>query len=163
VRGLPRGQEEAIIEAVQRALALPLERCPEPETRDSDPPNIVLLGNLLSVVLNDYAGRNRLAANLVASGADLKALARSRAYGEPLPDIPLCRGWRARAVLPELLALLSGETAIRVADPKAADPLELIELEPEDAEEDRSAAELTEIEPVTEPLPPSAPPDGTLE
>ncbi len=156
VRGLPRGQEEAIIEAVHRAMALPMERCPEPETRDNDPPNIVLLGNLLSVVLNDFAGRNRLAGNLVASGSDLKAVVRSRAYGEPLPDVSLCRGWRAKAVLPELLALLAGDTAIRVADPKALDPLELIELEPEDEDEDAGEGE-------EEPLPPSAPSDGTLE
>ena len=125
VRGLPRGQEEAIIEAIHRAKALPLEKCPEPEVRDSDPPNIVLLGNLLAVVLNDFAGRNRLAGNLVASGSDLKALARSRAYGEDLPDVPLCRGWRAKAgsTCRSCLRCLSGDTAIRVADVKAADPL----------------------------------------
>jgi ribonuclease D len=156
VRGLPRGQEEAIIEAVRRAQALPADGCPEPEARDNDPPNVVLLGNLLNVVLNDFAGRSRLAANLVASGSDLKAVVRSRVADEPLPDVPLCRGWRARHVLPELLALLRGETAIRVANPKAPDPLELVELEPEEAElldadeaEDRAdAAEPTEIEPV---------------
>ncbi len=135
VRGLPRGQEEAILEAIRRAKALPTEECPEPETRDNDTSNVVLLGNLLNVVLADFAGRNRLAANLVSSGADLKAIVRSRAAGEPLPDVALCRGWRAKAVLPELLAILSGDTAIRVADPKAAEPLELVELEPEDEEE----------------------------
>ncbi len=135
VRGLPRGQEEAILEAIRRAKALPTEECPEPETRDNDTSNVVLLGNLLNVVLADFAGRNRLAANLVSSGADLKTIVRSRAAGEPLPDVALCRGWRAKAVLPELLAILSGDTAIRVADPKAAEPLELVELEPEDEEE----------------------------
>ncbi len=132
VRGLPRGQEDAIIEAVRRAKALPIELCPEPEARDNDTSNILLLGNLLNVVLSDFCGRNRLAANLVSSGSDLKAIVRIRVYGEPLPDVPLCRGWRAKAVLPELLGILSGETAIRVADLKANDPLELIELEPED-------------------------------
>jgi ribonuclease D len=150
VRGLPRGQEETIVEAVRRALALPADRCPEPETRDNDPPNVVLLGSLLGVVLNDFAGRNRLAANLVASGADLKALVRSRVAGEPLPDVPVCRGWRAKYVLPELLALLSGETAIRVADFKALDPLELVELEPEDDdpanEGDAAAPRPSEVE-----------------
>ncbi len=135
VRGLPRGQEDAILAAVQRAKAIPLDQCPQLETRDNDPPNIVLLGSLLNVVLNDFAGRNRLAANLIASGSDLKALARSQAYGEERPDVPLCRGWRAKFVLPELLALLSGDTAIRVANPSAPDPLELVELEPDEDEE----------------------------
>jgi ribonuclease D len=124
LRGIPRNQEEPILEAVRRAKALPPNECPEPETRESEPPNVVLLANLLGVVLNDFCGRHKLAANLVASGADLKAVVRSRTFDEPLADIPLSRGWRARAVLPELLALLTGETAIRVADAKAADPLE---------------------------------------
>lgn len=135
VRGLPRGQEEPILEAIRRAKALELDECPEPETRDNDSANIVLLGSLLNVVLSDFAGRNRLAANLVSSGADLKAVVRATVEGTDLPDIPLTRGWRAKFVLPELRAILSGETAIRVANPKAADPLELVELEPEDEEE----------------------------
>jgi ribonuclease D len=134
LRGLPRGQEEAILEAVRRAEALPPDQCPEPEARDSDPPNVVLMASLLGVVLNDFAARNRLAANLVASNSDLKAVARSRAFATELPDVPLCRGWRARSVLPELLALLSGDIAIRVANPRAADPLELVELEPLEGE-----------------------------
>ncbi|MCI0701259.1 MAG: ribonuclease D [Planctomycetia bacterium] len=152
VRGLPKGQEDAILEAVQRASALRLEECPEPETRDNDPANIVLLGNLLGVVLADFASRNRLAANLIASGSDLKAVVRSRAYKQSLPDVPLCRGWRAEVVLPELLDILSGETAIRVANPRAANPLELVELEPEEPEEEaegpREHKELSEREPV---------------
>ncbi len=172
VRGLPRGQEDAIIEAIRRAKALPPEQCPEPEARDNDTSNIVLLGNLLNVVLADFSGRNRLAANLVSSGSDLKAIVRSRVYGESLPDVALCRGWRAKAVLPELLAILSGDTAIRVADPKAADPLELVELEPEvnelpdavDTDETEEVLEPTELEvrKPAEPVPPSVPANDTL-
>lgn len=176
VRGLPRGQEEAIIEAIRRGKVVPQSQCPEPETRDNDPPNVAILGSLLGVVLNDFAARNKLAANLVSSGSDLKAVVRSRVYGEPLPDVPVCRGWRARHVLPELLALLSGDSAIRVADVKALDPLELVELEPEeedlpDADDSSHVAEPTEIEepPPAEPEPtseyvhPLPPRDGTLE
>lgn len=172
VRGLPRGQEEAIIEAIARARELPMNQCPQPETRDNDPPNIVLLGNLLNVVLNDFAGRNRLAANLIASGADLKAVVRSRVAGDRLPDVPLCRGWRARVVLPELLALLSGETAIRVANPKAAEPLELVELEPLDEDDQigeernvgEAVTEVTEeiVQPPADAVPPSASQESTL-
>lgn len=158
LRGLPRGQEDAILEAVRRAENLPLADCPEPEARDSDPPNVVLMASLLNVVLNDYSARHRLAANLVASNSDLKGVARSRAFGTELPDVPLCRGWRARSVLPELLALLCGETAIRVADPRAADPLELVELEPEGEEEEGEGG----AESANEGDPPSAAPDGTL-
>jgi ribonuclease D len=118
----------------------------------------VLLANLLSVVLNDFCGRHKLASNLVASGADLKAVVRSRAFDEPLADIPLSRGWRSRAVLPELMALLTGETAIRVADPKSLDPLELVELEDDDDEADEGDEGGDELEPV----PPAADSDATL-
>lgn len=161
VRGLPRGQEEPILEAIRRAKALEPEECPEPETRDNDSANIVLLGSLLNVVLSDFAGRNRLAANLVSSGSDLKAVVRATVEGTDLPDIPLTRGWRSKFVLPELLAILSGETAIRVANPRAADPLELVELEPEDEEELPDAGE----EPAEPPEPAPTPDrgEGTLE
>ncbi len=157
LRGLPRGQEDAIISAVRRAESLPLAECPEPEARDSDPPNVLLMASLLNVVLNDFCGRNRIAANLVSSNSDLKAIARCRAFNTGFPDVPLCRGWRARSVLPELLALLTGETAIRVADPRATDPLELIELEPEEDEEREAVTD-----PPEQVVPPSDDSDVTL-
>lgn len=150
VRGLPRGQEDAILDAVQRAKSLPLEQCPEPETRDNDPQNVLLLASLLNVVLTDFATRNRLASNLIASNSDLKALARSRAANKSLPDIPLCRGWRAKSVLPELLALLSGDIAIRVANPRSVDPLELVELEPDEEDEPLAPQAIEEKECVQE-------------
>ena len=102
---------------------MPIEECPLQETRDNDPPNVVLLGNFLNVVLTDWCTRNKLASNLVASGADLKAVVRSRVFGEPSPDIPLTRGWREAHVLTELHAILNGEKAIRVENPEALAPL----------------------------------------
>lgn len=129
-RGVPRNEVEPILDAVRRAKALPADRCPEPESRDNDPPHVVILGNLLGVVLSAWCTRHKLAANLVASGSDLKALARSRAFHEPLPDVPLTRGWRAAAVLPELHALLDGRTAIRVENPSAVAPLGFVAVPP---------------------------------
>ena len=125
-RGVPRGEVEAILEAVRRAKALPTDQWPEPEARDNDPPHVLLLGNLLGVVLADWCTRNKLAANLVASGSDLKAVVRSRVYREPLPDIPLTRGWRAAVVLSELQAILDGTKAVRVENLRAAAPLEFL-------------------------------------
>ena len=128
LRGLPRGEPEAILEAVGRARALPADLLPELETRENDPANVVILGNLLGVVLADLCSRRKLASSLVASGQDLKAVVRARAAKLPLPDLPLTRGWRATAVLPELLAVLDGEHAVRVALPSSSAPLTYLKL-----------------------------------
>src|SRR5207248_9483944 len=108
LRGTPKGEQEAILEAVRRAKALPPDEYPEVEAKDFDPANVVLLGNLLGVVLADLCARKKLAANLVASGQDLKAVVRATALAQPLPDVPLTRGWRGQVILPELHAILNG-------------------------------------------------------
>jgi ribonuclease D len=132
---VPRGEIDRILESVRRAKALPQAEWPELEARDNDPPHVILLANLLGVVLTDWCTHNRLASNLVASGSDLKALVRSRVYGDPLPTVPLTRGWRAEAVLPNLNAILNGQTMIRVANPSAVAPLDYIAAAPTDERE----------------------------
>lgn len=140
LRGLPRGEPEAILEAVRRARALAPEEMPEPEPRDHDPQHVVLLAQLLGVVLADLCSRYKLAPNLVASQSDLKAVVRAKAAGADPPAVPLTRGWRAEAILPELLAVLDGRDAVRVAEPSSSAPLEYVELEDEDDEPDGGAA-----------------------
>ncbi len=148
-RGMPQKEIERILEAVKHARELPIEECPEQEARDNDPPHVVLLGNLLGVVLSDWCTRNKVAANLVASGSDLKAVVRSRVFGDPTPDIPLTRGWREATVLAELQAILNGETAIRVENPRASAPLGFIPI-------DSEAKPTSESEPkLPLPIPPS--------
>jgi ribonuclease D len=124
-RGLPRVELTPILEAILDAKKLPLDQCPEPESRDNDPPPVVLLANLLGVVLADWCARNSLAASLAATGSELKAIVRSHLSRQPSPDIPLCRGWRGAAIYPELRNILDGTTAIRVARPGEASPLEV--------------------------------------
>jgi ribonuclease D len=134
-RGLPRVELTPILQAIVHAKSLPLDQCPETESRESDPPPIVLLGNLLGVVLADWCARNSLAASLVASSADLKALVRNHVTGQPLADIPISRGWRAAAIFPELKGILEGKTGIRVAQPSKGYPLELFEFDSPDGED----------------------------
>jgi ribonuclease D len=86
--------------------------------------HVLLLANLLGVVLSDLCSRKRLAANLVASGQDLKGVVRATAAGQAQPDVPLTRGWRARHILPELLAVLDGSHALRVVKPNSSAPLD---------------------------------------
>ncbi len=123
LRGLPRGEQDAILAAVSRARALAPDELPGVEPRENDSPQITLMANLLGVVLTDLCSRMKLASNLVATTSDLKAVARSRAGGAGLPDVQLTRGWRGRNILPELLAVLDGHHALRVVKPTSLAPL----------------------------------------
>lgn len=123
MRGVPRGEAEAIAAAVRAALALPADAWPDVAERDHDPPHVAALSTFLGVLLADLCGRRHLAANLVATTADLKALVRARQPGGKPVDTGLATGWRARAIRPYLDAVLDGRVAVRVADPTAAAPL----------------------------------------
>jgi ribonuclease D len=126
VRGLPRRDLEAVMQAVERGRALPPEQCPPPAERDQDPPQVGMVVGILQAVLGDSCARQHLAANLVASSHDVKQLVRAHMQGGALPDDSLLtRGWRAEHVLPMLLDVLHGRRQVRVANIRADAPLEL--------------------------------------
>lgn len=131
IRGLARRDLDAILGALERARSLPREDWPAATERDQDPPQVALVTGILTAVLGDFCARHRLAPGLVANTHDLRQLVRRRLQGKPPPgadaDDPslLPRGWRGAHVLPELLAVLSGDSAVRVADVRSDSPLEL--------------------------------------
>src|SRR5262245_17292181 len=105
IRGLPRRDLSAILQVVEQARALPAEQLPAAAERDQDPPQVGMVASVLTAALGDLCVRRRLAANLVASGQDVKALVRARLAGGGVPDdSPLAKGWRRQHVLPELEA-----------------------------------------------------------
>jgi len=123
IRGLPRRDVAAILQAVQRARALPMEQCPELADREQDPPQVQLITNVLTAVHGDFCARQELAPNLVASTQDIRLLVRTRLTGEPLPPTSLLsQGWRKTHVLPQLLAVLEGQRALRITDVKSETP-----------------------------------------
>ena len=84
---------------------------------------------LLSAVLPDFAARNQLAPNLVATANDLRVLTRAFVAGNlPGAKCGLLRGWRSGAILPHFLALLEGRRSIRLADLGREAPLEYEEF-----------------------------------
>jgi ribonuclease D len=126
IRGLPRRDLSAILETVSRARDIPADEWPPAAERAQDPPQVGWATNILTAVLGNFCARHYLAANLAASNADLKLLAKARFRGEPPPeDSLLTKGWRSQHVLPELLAVLEGRRSVCISDLRAAAPLKL--------------------------------------
>ena len=90
--GCRAARRKRILEAVQRAKALPPERLPELEARDNDPPHVVLLGEPARRGAGGLCSRNELAANLVASGSGPEG-----GRAEPRPTASRCRTCRSPA------------------------------------------------------------------
>jgi ribonuclease D len=123
VRGLQRRFAPDIFAVLQEVRDLPAEQWPRRIEKEQDPPQLALVGNVLVAVLADLCVKMHLASSLVATTSDVKQLVRTRIAGEPLPaDVPLTHGWRGEHVLPELLAVLDGQRAVRVADVRAEAP-----------------------------------------
>ncbi len=117
VRGLAKRHLDAIFEAIERGRAVPPEQCPSPSDREQDPPQQVLLVNLLAAHLAHLSEEMELAGNLVATNAELKMLVRARIQGTPPPPQSLLQqGWRAEHILPRLQAMLDGRISLRVGD-----------------------------------------------
>jgi ribonuclease D len=133
VRGLPRRSMPGILEAVERARALPLQDCPVVSEREQDISQVGMVVHLLMAVFGDLCARLGVASNLVASGQDLKALVKARYQGAAPPaDSLLTAGWRAEHILPALQAVLEGRRGVRVADLNAAAPLAYAEADESD-------------------------------
>jgi len=114
LRGVPQNAVPEILEAIQRALALPLSACPGPTPRIPETAEVIAVSQLLQIVLHEWCARRRVASNLAATLADLKALAYYHLTRQDAPAMPLLRGWRAEVLLPELQAVLEGRRWVAV-------------------------------------------------
>src|SRR5439155_4930416 len=123
LRGLPRHDHTAILEAVQRGRATPPEMLPALMERDNDPPQVGLVTSFLLAVLGDLCSRWALTPGLVTTNADVKLLVRARWQGKPPPaESTLAHGWRGRHVLPVVQAILEGRQGVRVGDLRSVAP-----------------------------------------
>jgi ribonuclease D len=134
LRGIPRGELDNVLNAVESALRLPPEEWPAEMERDHDPPNVAVLTQFLTVVMNDWATKHRLSPAILATQSDLRAVVRCHQSGAPLPDdCSLSAGWRSTNLLPVLRSVLQGELAVRVANPKSLNPLGVVPCEASEA------------------------------
>lgn len=97
---------EGILEAVKTALALPNEALPRPEEEDRPQQGNPALSDLLRVLLKARSDAEGVAAKLIASAADLDALA---AGGR---DLPALKGWRREVFGADALKLCEGKIAL---------------------------------------------------
>lgn len=110
-----------LIEAIDRAIALPAEDCPDPPVIVEDSPEQEALADLLTAVLRDYCNKSGVAMALLTNKHEIRAFVRSHTgmMAAPSSSSALEAGWRRSAVSDLLGEVVSGRTAIRVDGPAA--------------------------------------------
>ena len=111
-RGLSRGVAEGrfgqgLIVAVERALAKPEADWPKPEPKPILPQGLAPLIDLLRVLLKSKCEAAGVAQKLVASAADLEAIA-----ADDQAEVPALTGWRRKLFGEDALALKHGALAL---------------------------------------------------
>jgi ribonuclease D len=127
VRGMEwgrlRSQLSEISDCICRGLETPERDVARPRYREA-PPQLAILGQLLSSALGSICRQAQLAPNLVGSPSDVRDLILFRTSAEASSDPPqLAQGWRAEVVGRLFEDLLEGKKAIRISDPMSEQPL----------------------------------------
>jgi ribonuclease D len=112
---LDRRSAPAVVEAIKSALAVPQAELPKP-----DPPPKLARGlgpliDLLRVLLKLQCEEHHVAQRLVATAADLEAIA-----AEAEPDVAALKGWRYEVFGQPAQALKCGELGLAVRDGRLA-------------------------------------------
>jgi ribonuclease D len=97
---------EGILEAVARGVACPPDQMPKPDRRREKLQVNPALADLLRVLLKSKTESASVAAKLIASSADLDAIAAG------LRDVPALSGWRREVFGNDALRLCNGEIAL---------------------------------------------------
>ena len=98
---------DGILEAIRVAEAIPLDKLPRAPKERPHRQGVEGLSDLLRVLLKATAGEAEVAQKLIATSADLDAIAT-----EDTPDVPALRGWRAEVFGKKAQRLKQGEIAL---------------------------------------------------
>ncbi|MFC7334526.1 ribonuclease D [Rhodocista pekingensis] len=98
-----------VLAAIQTALALPPDQLPRPDPRNDMPPGIAPTVELLRVLLKMVCDANDVASKLVATVADLEAIA-----ADDEADVPALKGWRRELFGEPALKLKHGRLALAI-------------------------------------------------
>lgn len=117
LEGLPRRSAPPILDAVERALALPDTSLPQrsPRTREAKPSRAITL--FLETVLESACRKHQINAALVGASSDLRAVLRWARNGrDPERKPKLLQGWRAQVCGQDLLDAIDGRVALKIDD-----------------------------------------------
>ena len=114
-RGLGRSFAESaaggeVLVAVARGCAAPAEELPEPDVKRELPRRVAPIAELLKVLLKMKCDDHDVAQRLVASSADVEAIA---AFGEEA-DVHALKGWRRQVFGEDALKIREGRLALAV-------------------------------------------------
>lgn len=98
-----------ILALIEKALALPLEDCPQGKSEGASPPGTSALIEMLRLLLKIKAEKYHVAQKLIATNSDLEIIARF-----PDPQVPALEGWRREVFGNAALALKAGKVAIGI-------------------------------------------------
>jgi ribonuclease D len=113
-RGFGRGAAEGrygqeILQAIARGLELPADEVPRPDMRPEPTGGTGPTVELLKVLLKLVCDEAEVAAKLVASSADLEAIAT-----DDEADVPAMHGWRRELFGDRAIGLKTGRTALAI-------------------------------------------------
>lgn len=104
---------QAVLEAVKQGLDTPRADAPKADVKPRFPPEATPALEMLKMLLRIQCSTHDVAAKLIASTADLEALA-----VDDNADIPALKGWRFDVFGREALRLKNGEIALSLKDGK---------------------------------------------
>lgn len=116
-----------ILRVLDTARQVPAESLPEHAGRHDEGPGLAMVVALLTAALNHCCTREQVAFGLVGSASDLRDLVRWYHLGRPEDRRPdLARGWRETVCGSTLIDVLAGRQALRISDPAAEVPVDLV-------------------------------------
>jgi len=129
IRGIERsGVKRKIAQlaaCVDQALKSPETKRPATGRRRDQPPQLNLLGQVLTATLTSICRRAQIAPSIVGTASDVREFVSFRlGFGDREDSVPrLAEGWRAELVGHALDDVLSGRTSMRIANPLSDEPL----------------------------------------
>src|SRR4051794_24417390 len=120
------GRSQEFLGVIAAAQSVPADQLPEPSDRHDEGPGLTMVVSLLAAALAQCCVQHRVAPGLVGASNDLKSLIRWHGQGRPEDRRPeLTKGWHQEVCGATLLDVLSGQIALRVADPLSDVPVAL--------------------------------------